>query len=107
MNKGTNLLWMLIASSLSIGSALAADQLPAKERDQQQAQTQNQTTVGSQLMTAEERKTHRAKMRSSASREDREKVRAEHHEVMKQRAKEQGTTIPEHPPAGGMGAGRR
>jgi len=54
-------------------------------------------------MTRDEHRTPR-QMRSTATKEEREQVRAEQHEKMKRRAKEQGKTIPERPPAGEWGA---
>jgi hypothetical protein len=61
-----------------------------------------------QLMTEQERIEHRNKMRAAKTPEERERVRAEHHEQMKARAKERGITLPDQPPAGrgpGMGPG--
>ena len=95
--------------AISAGSALAAEQ----ERVQQQAQTQEQVQqqeqfiYGSQLMTPEERAAYRAKMRATTTTEEREKIRKEHHEAMKLRAKERGVAIPDEPPpmGGGMGPG--
>lgn len=97
------------ALSLSTGFALAADQVPAKEK----AQTQEQI-YGSQLMTQQERAEQRDKMRAAKTAEEREQIRKEHHERMKERAKERGVTLPDEPPArgsrmgsggGGMGSG--
>ena len=92
------------ALSLSAGLALAADPEPAKEK----AQTQKQEQVyGSQLMTPQERSEHRAKMRAAKTPEEREQIRKEHHDLMKERAKARGVTLPDVPPArgGGMGPG--
>jgi len=52
-------------------------------------------------------------MRAAKTAEEREKIRAEHHERMKVRAKERGVKLPDEPPArggmmgpgGGMGPG--
>lgn len=62
---------------------------------------------GSQLMTQQERQEYRAKMQSLKTKEERERFRIEHHEKMKERAKAQGVTLPDKPPAvgGGMGNG--
>lgn len=84
--------------ALTGNAALAADQKPA-----QQAQEQ---IFGSQLMTSQERLEHRSKMRSAKTAEEREQIRKDHHERMKERAKERGVTLPEEPPparGGGMG----
>ena len=69
---------------------------------------------GSQLMTEQERNEHRQRMQNAKNDQEREKLRKEHHERMKVRAKEQGVELPDKPPmrgyqnkgAGqGMGAG--
>ncbi|MFA6971727.1 MAG: hypothetical protein WC208_10045 [Gallionella sp.] len=99
MSKKTTLSALGFALFFSAGNALAADQVAAQGREQVQQ------TTGRQLMTDEERNEQRAKMRSATSSEEREKVRAEHHEKMKQRAKEQGATIPDKPPVRGSGMG--
>jgi hypothetical protein len=90
------------ALSLSTGFALAADQEPAQQTVQLQEQAQ---IYGSELMTKEERAEYRAKLRAAKTKEEREQIRKEHHERMKERAKAQGVTLPDEPPAigGGMG----
>lgn len=107
MRKST-LVMSALTGALVFGSgfALAADQT----QDQTRTQTQNQTQdriYGSQLMTRQERIEFRSKMRSTKTAEEREKIRAEHHEQMKARGKERGVTLPDEPPArgGGMGPG--
>lgn len=63
---------------------------------------------GSQMMTQEERLAHHQKMRAAKTLEEREQVRAEHHEQMVKRAKERGIVLPAEPPARGgrmMGPG--
>lgn len=62
---------------------------------------------GSQLMTNQERIEHRNKLRAAKTAEEREEVRLQHHEQMQLRAKEQGVTLPDTPPAQGAGQGRR
>ena len=89
---------------LSTGFTLAADQAQTQEK----AQTQKQEQIyGSQLMTQQERTEYRAKMRAAKTVEEREQVRKEHHERIKERANERGVTLPDEPPAigGGMGPG--
>lgn len=61
---------------------------------------------GSQLMTNQERIEHRTKMQAAKTAEEREQVRQQHHEQMQLRAKEQGVTLPDTPPAQGGGQGR-
>ena len=102
----------LLAGALAVAAwpVSAADQA----RDRAQKQTEDQERIyGSQLMTEEERNEYRAMMRAAKTAEEREKIRAEHHERMKVRAKERGMTLPDEPPArggmmgpgGGMGSG--
>jgi hypothetical protein len=85
---------------MSDSPALAADQ----ERTQEQIQTQEQI-YGSQLMTPQEREEYRARMRTAKTSEERERIRNEHHERMKERAREQGVTLADEPPERGMGRG--
>ena len=101
----------------STGFALAADQDRTRlqdrdqTKDQIQDKTQDQTRTrdrifGSQMMTQQERNEYRARMRSAKTLQEREQIRAEHHERMKVRAKERGVTLPGDPPArGSMGPG--
>ncbi len=90
------------AAPLIPSVSLAAEQ----EQSQMQAQKQKQEQIyGSQLMTRKERAEHRAKMRSLKTQEEREAYRLEHHKKMQERAKEKGMTLPDEPPAKGMGGG--
>jgi len=98
----TKLTGLAVALFFSAGIATAAEPVPVQ--DQLKTQDQTRQTLGRQLMTDEERNAQRAKMRSSTP-EEKEKVRAEHHEKMKERAKEQGATLPDNPPARGQGMG--
>jgi hypothetical protein len=103
MNRRILVLFALvIVLSLSTGSALADDQERAQERVQKQEQI-----YGSQLMTQQEREEYRSKMRTAKTAEEREQVRKEHHERMKDRAAERGVTLSEEPPARGRGMGPR
>jgi len=84
-----------------------------QQQTQAQPKTQNQVrqqeqVYGSQLMTPEERAAHRAKMLSAKTPEEREAIRMEHHKAMQERAKKQGLSLPDSPPAmgGGMGPGQ-
>lgn len=67
---------------------------------------------GSQLMTEQERLEYRERLRAATTAEERERIRAEHHERMQERAEERGVTLPEEPPmrgkdrGGGQGAGQ-
>jgi hypothetical protein len=86
------------ALTLCLGLALAVEPASAPAQEQ---------VYGSQLMTQKERAVHRAKMRAAKTPEQMAQVRAEHHERMQERAKQQGVTLPDTPPAvgGGMGPG--
>lgn len=64
------------------------------------------TVYGSQLMTNQERMEYRNKLNASKSAEEREQIRLQHHEQMKLRAKQQGVTLPDVPPAQGGAMGR-
>jgi len=95
------------------GPVLAADQDQLRTQDQMMTQDQinkmpDQQIYGHQLMTQQERNAHRAKMRSAKTYEEQQRIRNEHHEQMKVRAKEKGVTLPDAPPANrgpGMGPG--
>jgi hypothetical protein len=89
-----------LATALSIGNAVAADEPPMREQSRMQEQEQ---IYGNQMMTMEERNEYRAKMRAAKTAEEREQIRKEHHERMKERAKERGMTLPDEPPAKGSG----
>jgi hypothetical protein len=92
--------------SLSSGLALAADPQPG----QTGAQAQRQERVyGSQLMTPQERNEYQARMRAAKTAQERQQIRMEHHKAMQERARQQGVTLPDKPPAagGGMGPGGR
>jgi hypothetical protein len=101
MNQRILVLFTLtILLSLPTGSALTADQEPAQESVQKQEQI-----YGSQLMTQQERTEYRAKIGTAKTAEEREQIRKEHHERMKERAAERGITLTEEPPARGRGMG--
>ena len=107
MLRNIALLCMLVLTGIVVvshGIALAADQQQTQQQIQTQMQEQEQI-YGSQLMTEQERTEYRARMRAAKTAEEQEKIRMEHHEQMKQRAKEQGLTLPDVPPERGMGRG--
>jgi hypothetical protein len=103
MKRETFVVYALaIALLLFPGLTSAADQGPAHET----AQTQKEEQIyGSQLMTQEERTEYHAKMRAAKTAEEREQIREEHHERMKDRAKERGVTLPDEPCDRGSGSG--
>lgn len=93
------LLISAMASSLllAFSPGFAADP-PAQKQAQEQV-------YGSQLMTEQERSAYQSKMRAAKTNEEREQIRAQHHKEMQVRAKQQGVTLPDEPPARGTGGG--
>ena len=90
--------------SLSSALVLAADPVQERKQEREQTQLQDQNEAyGSQFMTQQERVEHQAQMRSAKTTEERARIRAEHHERMKKRAKEQGAILPGEPRALGKG----
>lgn len=105
MKRGALVIPVLVGSlTLSTGFVAAADQDRTMERERLQIQEQ---VYGSQMMTEQEREEYRAKMRAAKTAEEQEQIRREHHERMKERAKERGVVLPDEPPerGGGMGPG--
>ncbi len=85
------------AMLLGVGAALlGAIALPAQAQQQ---------IYGSQLMTRRERIEYRARMRAAKTARERERIRAEHHRQMQERARERGFKLPDTPPPGGAGMG--
>lgn len=97
----------LTVAALAAGLASWAGFAPAADQVRAQSTGSQEQVYGSQLMTPQERSEHRGKMRAAKTAEERERVRKEHHERMKARARERGVTLPDEPPAngGGMGPG--
>lgn len=103
-----NALTALTVIALGAGVCLADDQDRTRDRVQDREQVQDKEPVyGYQLMSRDERMVYRQRMRAATSADEREKIRAEHHEQMKKRAAERGVTLPDAPPMrpGGMGPG--
>ena len=97
---------LLLAASSSYATDEMTTQEPVKVQLQTKDQVQKKEQIyGSQMMTSQERIEQRKKMRAAKTTEDRERIRAEHHEAMKMRAQERGVTLPDTPPDGGMGMG--
>ncbi len=85
------------AMLLGVGAALlGAIALPAQAQQQ---------IYGSQLMARRERIEYRARMRAAKTARERERIRAEHHRQMQERARERGFKLPDTPPPGGAGMG--
>lgn len=119
IRRNTNRKFALVLAALMVTPfVMAADQTRDQDRVRDAAtestqrverqQLRDRDIYGHQLMTLQERNEFRARMRAAKTVEERERIRAEHHEQMVVRAKERGITLPEVPPAGrgpGMGSG--
>lgn len=95
-----------VALAIAGNSAIAQDKLQSKTQDQARDQDRLQDPIfGSQLMTDAQRSEFRTHMRSLKTAKEREAYRAEHHKLMQERARAQGITLPENPPAMPQGSG--
>jgi hypothetical protein len=101
---------MIVGAVVLVANPLwAATTTQDRTKQKIQTQTKDQEQIfGSQLMTEQERNEYRERMRNAKTEQEREKIRAEHHERMVARAKERGVKIPDEPAVkgGGMGPGR-
>ncbi len=98
----------VLAASLITAGGVVIAQTQTQTRTEQQTQTRSEEQIyGSQLMTQQERNEYQARMRAAKTDQERERIRAEHHTQMQERAKAQGKTLPDSPPphGGGMGPG--
>ncbi len=98
----------LLTASLSTLVPMAMHGAHAAKPATTEASTSSEIPIyGSQLMTDSERTAFRARMWAAQSDEERNRIRAEHHEEMKKRAQARGMTLPDMPPAmpGGPGSG--
>ncbi len=109
---------MKLATIVVTTAAVLVPAYASFAQDQTQSQTRQATRdrdiYGWQLMTPEERNEYRQRMRTAKTAEEREQIRAEHHEEMQKRAEARGVTLPDAPaargggmmgPGGGMGQG--
>lgn len=88
----------LLASAFAVALGVCAGPASAADQDDR--------IYGSQMMTQQERNEYHDKMRAAKTADERDKIRREHHALMKERAKERGVTLPDEPPMrGGMGPG--
>jgi len=97
---------VLLRFILSVVLLLPSGFIFADEQEQSQQNVQTQEQIyGSQLMTKQERAEHREKIRAAKTKQEREQIRKEHHERMKERARARGINLPDEPPvrSGGMG----
>jgi hypothetical protein len=95
---------MMKQLSLLAFSLCAALALPA-QADHHMMQ---ERAYGYELMSSQERNEYQDRLRAAKTEQERETLRLEHHKKMQERAKAQGKTLPEMPPAGrgpGMGPG--
>lgn len=68
----------------------------------------SERVYGSEMMTRQERSEYHDRMRALKTEQEREAFRQEHHQKMQERAKAQGKSLPDMPPADrgpGMGPG--
>lgn len=116
--KHVPMLTLSLFMAMGISAQVAAQgQSQAQPKTQIQTQTQATEQVqeriyGSELMTPQERYEYQNRMREMKTDQEREAFRFEHHKQMKERAKAQGKSLPDTPPAdggpgrgGGMGPG--
>lgn len=92
---------VLIVSLMALSSLTFAQNQPANRADD--------APYGSQLMTEQERMEVRNKMRAAGTKQERDRIRLEHHRQMQERAKAQGIVLPDKLPAQkgqGMGMGK-
>jgi len=77
-----------------------------RTRDMDQTRTMDKEMIyGSQLMTEQERNEYRTRIQAAKTEQEREMIRAEHHDQMQARAKEKGVMLPEEPMMQGKGKG--
>jgi hypothetical protein len=91
---------LVLLAGLLTASALMSMGLDVHAQDQVQTQVQ---IYGSQLMTPVERTEYQSKMRALKTDKERDAFRLDHHDKMKVRAAEKGVTLPNSPPAVGVG----
>jgi hypothetical protein len=102
--KAPTILAGLACAALALPSTALAQSSQPAERAAAAAQ-EAEPIYGRDLMTPNEIAEHRAQMQAAKTAEERERIRAEHHSRMRQRAKERGVEIPETPPRTGQGHG--
>ncbi len=84
INRSKMITTLVTTLILTSKLALAADPVSPEEPQQ---------VYGKQLMTEQERSEQRSKMRAATTSEERDQIRKDNQEQMKQRAKEQGVTL--------------
>lgn len=99
---------IFIFSPIFLIGTLSQAQTTTPEKNVSKSRSQNPDKApiyGSRLMTEEERMQYRDRMMAAKTPEEREQIRREHHEKMKERAREKGLTLPDEPGSKGMGYG--
>lgn len=100
MDRKQLLIGLLTASlSTLLPMALHGAQAATPKAAEAMPASTEMPVYGSQLMSDSERTAFRARMWAAQSDEERNRIRAEHHEEMKKRAQAKGMTLPDMPPA--------
>ena len=94
------------ATLLMGGTAMLMVMAQTEEQTEERIRAEQQV-FGSRLMTEQERVEYRANLDAAKTIEERERIRAEHHQQMLERAREHGVTLPDEPPSGGGGGMRK
>lgn len=106
--KQVSMLALSVCMTLGIAAPVAA-QTQSREQAESQVQKQEQERIyGSELMTPRERSEYQARMRAAKTEQERNNLRLQQHKEMQERARAQGKTLPDMPPADrgpGMGPG--
>jgi hypothetical protein len=91
---------MKIRTTIAILSIVTmAGMVPVANAQTASGNQTQQRIYGSQMMTQQEMNEYRERMRLAKTEAERERIRAEHHERMKERATTRGITLPDEPPA--------
>jgi chorismate mutase len=73
------------------------DKAQDRDRDRDRIH-QDDAIYGSSLMTEEERNQYQKRLGEAKSEEEKARIRAEHQEQMRERARQEGVELPEPPP---------
>ena len=93
----------MIRSQILMAAAVITLALGASTVSGQQNRPDTMPIYGSQLMTVQEQNEYRERIRTAKTEEERNQIRAEHHQEMQARAAAQGVTLSEIEPAAGQG----
>lgn len=100
-------IFVAMAVTLSVALSLSATAQPSEPQQAQTKALKQERVFGSQLMTTQERREYRQRMRTMKTQEERDQFRLEHHTRMQDRATERGLSLPSSPPMQGTGLGPR